>query len=218
MQSYVVHFLRHAMTEANKSGQFAGSWDVPLCDEGKENLKNLKKHFEYPFAKEYYSSPMKRCIETCEIIYPEAKIQVVGDLRECAFGEWEKKTSDEIGISDKNLNPDKGESWQDLHRRVTAAFEKIVESMMRRGVTSAVIVTHGGVIMTLLAQYGFPRAELFEWMVYNGCGYSVRITPGLWMREKVFEVYDKVPRGADVALSGKFKDLIENLKEKENEK
>ena len=58
-------------------------------------------------------------------------------------------------------------------------------------------MTHGGVIMTILSAYGIPKAGFYDWIVGNGCGYSVRITPGLWMRDKVMEVYAKVPKDLD---------------------
>ena len=47
--------------------------------------------------------------------------------------------------------------------------------------------------MTILAAYGVPRAKFYDWVVNNGCGYSIRIMPSLWMRQKVCEVYSKVP-------------------------
>ena len=34
------------------------------------------------------------------------------------------------------------------------------------------------------------------------------------MREKVMEVYDKMPLGANREISGEFKNLIDNLKDK----
>ncbi len=72
-------------------------------------------------------------------------------------------------------------------------FESIVEGLMKTGTTESVIVTHGGVIMTLLAVYGLPQAKPFEWVMENGCGYSVRITPMLWQRGKVSEVFSRLP-------------------------
>lgn len=56
-------------------------------------------------------------------------------------------------------------------------FESIVEGLMKTGTTESVIVTHGGVIMTLLAVYGLPQAKPFEWTMDNGFGYSLRVTP-----------------------------------------
>lgn len=203
MQSYVVHLIRHGITEANLNGKFAGSGDFPLCDEGKNKLKELMTNFKYPNSQEYYSSPMRRCVETCNIIYPDADLQIVDGFRECVF----KNSADNVV---------RAESWEEIQKRVLSTFDDTVESMMRRGVTSATIFTHGGVIMTLLYCYGLPRAEFMDWMVNNGCGYSVRITPSIWMRDKIFEVYNRIPQGADVTLSKEIQDLINNVNSKES--
>ena len=64
---------------------------------------------------------------------------------------------------------------------------------MKTGTTDAIIVTHGGVIMTLLAIYGLPQAKPFDWVMDGGYGYSIRITPMLWQRDKVSEVFQKIP-------------------------
>ena len=47
--------------------------------------------------------------------------------------------------------------------------------------------------MTLLAVYGLPQAKPFDWAVESGCGYSMRVIPSLWMRDKVGEVYSRLP-------------------------
>ena len=49
-------------------------------------------------------------------------------------------------------------------------------------------------IITLLSVYGLPQAKPFEWVCDNGYGYSLRVTPMLWMRDKVAEVYDLIPK------------------------
>ena len=72
-------------------------------------------------------------------------------------------------------------------------FEILVQNMMFTGTTSAALVTHGGVIMTILAAYGLPRASMMDWMCDSGCGYSLRITPNLWSRSMVAEVYQTLP-------------------------
>ena len=73
----------------------------------------------------------------------------------------------------------------------------LVRNVIARGETSCVLVTHGGVIMSLLAAYGLPRAQFYDWMCEPGCGYSVRITPSLWMRSQVMEVFDLLPKGGE---------------------
>ena len=47
--------------------------------------------------------------------------------------------------------------------------------------------------MTLLSVYGLPHAKPYDWRMDNGFGYSLRITPSLWMRDKVAEVYARIP-------------------------
>ncbi len=221
MKSYTIHLIRHGMTEANLTGKYAGSWDIPLCAEGEKKLEDLKNSFEYPYAQEFYSSPLTRCVQTCNLVYKESKPIIIDGLKECSFGEWEGKTTQELlnderylewVKSDRQTVPPGGESGSDFYKRICSTFEEIVNSLITRGVTSASIFTHGGVIMFILSTYGLPKADFYDWIVDNGCGYSIRITPGLWMRDKVFEVYQKSPLGASGEVSGEFKDLIENLK------
>lgn len=87
---------------------------------------------------------------------------------------------------------------------------------MRTGTTEAVIVAHGGVITTLLAAYGLPKAPYYDWLMANGCGYSMRIIPGLWMRDNVAEVYQKIPTDYDGALSGEFQHMMDIAREAAN--
>jgi alpha-ribazole phosphatase len=204
MKSYSIHLIRHGTTEGNEQGRYIGSTDLPLSAKGAEHLHGLRRAYPYPEAQEYLCSPMRRCKETMGLLYPKAKPTLISDLRECSFGDWEGKTADEIAREDgrfrswisgggKPVSPPNGETGAAFARRVCAAFERIVDGLMRSGTTSAVVVTHGGVIMSLLAAYGLPRARSYDWMAEPGCGYSLRIVPGLWMRSKVGEVYAEIP-------------------------
>lgn len=217
MKSYTIHLIRHGLTEGNLLGQYIGSTDLPLAEEGVEWLERLKSKSPYPAAQVYYCSPMKRCVETLRILYPEAQPIVVEDLRECDFGDWEGKTAGELEAdeafaqwvnSGQAATPPNGESGGAFMQRVCSAFEKIVQGMLRSGTSSAVIVAHGGTIMSILSAYGLPRADFYDWITENGCGYSLRITPGLWMRSMVAEVYATIP---EQPVSDDDQKLIINL-------
>ena len=93
----------------------------------------------------------------------------------------------------KLMSPPGGEDGGHFMQRVCMEFETFVERTMRTGETSAVLMVHGGTIMSILSAYGLPRAPFYDWMVEPGHGYSLRITPGLWMRSMVAEVYDTIP-------------------------
>ena len=202
MKSYVIHFIRHGSIDETLSGKYIGTTDVPLSDKGKTALRKLDYDYSYPSAQALFTSPLKRCTQTAQLLYPDLKPLVIANLSECNFGEWEGKTADELKndedfqkwlAGDNGVKPPRGESNADFVRRICLMFESIVEGLMKTGVTESVIITHGGVIMTLLAVYGLPQAKPFEWTMDNGFGYSVRVTPMLWQRGKVCEVFQKVP-------------------------
>lgn len=202
MKSYQIHLIRHGAVDEIKKGAYIGTTDVKLSDDGIKELKELDKKFIYPGTPVVFTSPLKRCIKTCEILYPKIKPIIIDQLCECSFGEWERLTADDLAgkedfkkwlAGDTSVKPPKGESGADFTRRVCNVFQSIVDGLIKTGTTNCVIVTHGGVIMTLLAVYGLPQAKPFDWAMDNGCGYSLRVTPSLWMRDKIAEVYSRLP-------------------------
>ncbi len=202
MKSYTIHLIRHGVTQGNLLGQYIGSTDSPLAPQGAEHLRELRVKHDYPTAQAYYTSPLTRCVQTMKILYPHVQPVVIEGFRECDFGDWEGKTAQELEENPDfarwvengtSATPPNGESGAVFMQRVCFAFEKLVEDMMRSGTTSAVVVAHGGTIMTILSAYGIPKANFYDWMVENGCGYSLRITPGLWMRSMVAEVFATIP-------------------------
>lgn len=202
MKSYIIHFIRHGAIDETLSGKYIGTTDVPLSDKGKADLKKLDYEYRYPGTQVVFTSPLKRCVETCKILYPELNPLSITGLSECNFGEWEGKTAESLKSNpdfkkwlagDNSVKPPRGESNADFTRRICLMFESLVEGLMKTGTTESVIVTHGGVIMTLLAVYGLPQAKPFEWTMDNGFGYSLRVTPMLWQRDKVCEVFQTIP-------------------------
>lgn len=202
MKTYNIHFIRHGACEETRRGVYVGTKDVPLSKDGIKELKKLDKEFDYPGTAVVFSSPLKRCLQTCEVLYPAMKPIVIDDLRECSFGEWEGRTGDSLKSNedfkkwlagDTSVKPPKGESGAEFTRRICKVFQSIVDGLLKTGSTDSVIVTHGGVIMTLLSIYGLPQAKPFDWAMEDGCGYSMRVMPSLWMRDHVGEVYARLP-------------------------
>ena len=186
--------IRHGKTAGNLLGRYIGSrTDDPLCDEGREGLAGK----QLPEVERLYVSPMKRCVETAEILWPgfdRKKMQKVTDLRECDFGDFENKNYKELSgngdyqawiDSNGTLPFPNGESMDAFKSRCLEAFARIVEEVSgaeqewiasgKTGIFRAGIVVHGGTIMAILEQYGYPKAAYFDYQVKNGCGY--RLTP-----------------------------------------
>lgn len=206
MKSYYIHFIRNGLTGANLDGRYIGHIDVPLCAEGLQQLEQLKGDAEYPEADAVFSSPLSRCVHTAEILYPTKKPLIINDLIEYSFGEFEGKTAAELEhypmfpgwlAGEPDAEPPFGESSEAFASRICNCFSLIMQGLMKTGTTGAAIVTHGGVIMALLSAFGLPEMPMHEWLTSSGCGYTVRITPAVWMRGRKFEVIAEIPVFSD---------------------
>ena len=202
MKSYTIHFIRNALTDENLEGRYIGHTDVEIGEEGRAQLGQMKEDLIYPPVDAVFTSPLKRCTETAKILYPDNKPIVIDGLIEYNFGEFENKTAEQLEkhpvfpkwlAGEKGVEPPFGESNEAFEKRVLGTFEKIAEGLMKTGTTSAALVTHGGVIMAILAAFGIPEYPMHEWITPNGCGFTVKVNPSLWMRAKKFEVFSEFP-------------------------
>lgn len=150
--------VRHGQVPANREFRFVGTTDERLSAEGELEADNLGAAFEGLAVDAVYSSPRCRTLSTARRI--DAKPQIVADLAEQDFGEWEGLTRQEVeGLGEKHrralerllldpeIAPPGGESSADLSRRV----ERFVESLRERGLRRVVLVSHVGPIKAILA-------------------------------------------------------------------
>lgn len=75
--------IRHGATAGNIKKRYIGITDEDLCASGIESIHNNIKAGYYQGVQAVYVSPMKRCRQTAELIYPEYKQHIVPDFREC---------------------------------------------------------------------------------------------------------------------------------------
>lgn len=205
MKSYKIHLIRHGRTQANEEGLYVGRTDMPLSPGGLNALLALREAGGYPSAGRFFTSPLTRCRQTLEVLYPGCRQEVVEGLAECDFGRWEGRSAASLQqdasfrdwIAGKQAEIPGGEAAAVFQQRVMESFEGLVRKLMRAGDTDAVVCTHGGVIMMLMAAYALPRAPMHEWAADDGCGFTLRITPSLWMREPVAEAEAVIPRPSE---------------------
>ena len=177
MKSYTVHLIRNGLTDENLEGRYIGHTDVELSEEGKAQLGQMKDELIFPPVDAVFTSPLKRCTETAKILYPDNMPIVIDGFIEYNFGEFENKTADELKESpvfprwlagERGVEPPFGESNEAFEKRIRETFEKVAEGLMKTGTTSSAIVTHGGVIMAILAAYGIPELPMHEWLTPSG--------------------------------------------------
>lgn len=179
--------IRHSITEGNKKKRYIGRTDEPLCPEGVALLRERT----WPLVSKIISSPMKRCVETARIIYPQfaREIEICPDLRECDFGEFENQNYLELAQnqnyrrwvdSNATLPFPGGEAVENFKERTVNAFVSIVDRLRQEGIDRAALVIHGGSIRSILEGLAVPRRGFYEYPVENGEGYWVRITAEDW--------------------------------------
>ncbi|MBE6755842.1 MAG: histidine phosphatase family protein [Ruminococcaceae bacterium] len=202
MKSYYIYFYRNGLTDSNLEGKYIGHTDVELSEDGVKQIEQMKKDYDYPYVEAVFTSPLKRCTKTANLVYPDKEAIVINDLIEYNFGEYEGRTAEELKENElfsrwlsgeQGVEPPFGESNEAFANRVANCFIKIVDGLLKTGTTKAAIFTHGGVIMYLLSAFGIPEAPMHEWLMPGGCGYAIRITPGIWSRGRKFEVIAEVP-------------------------
>lgn len=218
MRSYRIYLYRHGITQANLEGRYVGSTDVSLCEEGRKELRKLAEEKEYPAIGKLYASPLKRCLETAEILYPEMAVTTVDKIREYDFGIYENKTIAEL----KNVpgflewmeskmakTPEQGENMEDFSERIREGFDEIIKDMMKNKISAAGVVTHGGVIMGIMGMCGLPRMAATNWITKNGEGYAILVNASLWGNTMSFEICERIPYGIDDEFDTKVYEMLD---------
>ena len=184
-----IWLIRHGMTEGNRHQRYIGVTDEALCPEGAELLNN----FSYPAVQTVFVSPLRRCRETAEILFPGQKVRIIDQLAECDFGEFENKNYKELSgdpryqawiDSNGMMAFPGGESKEECAARNIEGFQRAVTACIRENIEEAAMVVHGGTIMNIMEAYALPKKAFYEWHLGNGCGYLVELDPILWKKDR----------------------------------
>ena len=201
MRNYRLYLIRHGITRGNLEGKYIGTTDLPLCEEGVDAISSLVALDVYPHVQKVYSSPLKRCLETADIIYPERLLKRIDGIAEMDFGEYEGKTHEELSADKDYIEWLKGgyeaaapggESFGHFTIRCLDGLEEIFKDMMANEVTSAAVITHSGVIMNLLSGYGLPKMKPVDFACNQGEGFEIQLSTFLWQHGPVFEIVGKL--------------------------
>ena len=180
--------LRHGETQGNREHRYLGRTDEPLCASGIETLLSYQEQNRYPAVQYLFVSPMKRCLETAEILYPGLCPVVVSEWREMDFGRFEYQNYEDLKNdiqyqawidSGGELDFPEGESREDFILRCELGFSRMCETLRRmtaetmEKTVSVGVIVHGGTIMALLSSYG--RKSYFDCQRATGRGYLCRM-------------------------------------------
>jgi probable phosphoglycerate mutase len=156
-----LYFIRHGEGMANISGRILDRCEGSgLTPRGIQQVQQLQQRLRVTGeiqADVIVTSTFRRALETAEILAPLWPVPVVldDDLQELRYGVDDMLYADfnaHYGVFDVRDEPARqkspsGESWQQFTTRATRAIDRIRQTYAGRNV---VLITHGGVIRSLL--------------------------------------------------------------------
>ncbi len=179
--------IRHGKTRGNTLRRYVGSTDEELCPDASFD-------YVYPDCDAVVSSPMKRCLQTAKLIYPDKDVKICPSLRECDFGDFENKSYEDLkddvrykrwlDSGGDHAFPN-GEEPKDFRRRSVSGFYASLEEEAQ----NVAFVVHGGTIMAIMCElFG---GGFYDYMTDNGGGYVVE-----------YDGKEKTARGFEPLMKG----------------
>ena len=186
-----LYLIRHGLTQGNLEGRYIGQREnPPLSDRGRRELTERKETHPYPRAEALYTSPLLRCLQTAQILYPMLVPVPLPSLSEQDFGLFEGNTYEQLNDdpayrhwvdSAGLLPPPGGESGQALTVRLEGALKKIADDCRKSGAKPVAVITHGGCIMAMLSRLNLcpdsSPVSFYGYQAPNGGGFSVELHP-----------------------------------------
>jgi broad specificity phosphatase PhoE len=150
---------RHGETMWNVEKVFRGRADVNLDEVGIKQAELLGKYLSNWELEAIYSSPVKRALDTANIVarYQKVAARIAEGLTDFDFGEWQSLPEQEVKrlypaiLNEWHNNPDKvkmpgGESLEDVRRRAV----EVVNDVLSRHQGNVLLVSHRVVIKVLI--------------------------------------------------------------------
>ena len=175
-----IYLIRHT-TPLVAKGICYGQTDLDVTESFVAEAEAIRGVLPEPFAA-VYSSPLQRCSRLAAHLFPGHAVNLHPELMELHCGSWEMQPWDDLPKDEVdpwmadfvNIRVPGGESYLDLHGRVTSCFNAITAA---EACGPQAIVAHGGVLRSILAGItGTPLIDSFKaFSLYYGC--VVRLRP-----------------------------------------
>lgn len=157
-----IRFVRHGLTVSNEAHKYLGRTNEGLSENGKTLLGKMCAESEPDLL---FVSPMRRCRETAEILFPEMEGICIPEWTEIDFGDFEGRSFEELKEvpayqawleSGGRLAFPNGESREDFIARSMQGYERMLACVReysrkhgRRAEVPITAVVNGGTVMAV---------------------------------------------------------------------
>lgn len=195
-----IYLIRHGRTDGNRNHWYYGATDLPLTEEGTEELKAYAAQNIYPEIPDdaqIFTTGLVRTDQTLEAIYGRRDHSAITKLQEINFGKAECMTYDELKVFDNfqkwawDTTGDEriadAETANEFHDRIGEGLKELLEKHRMTELTHrddgkdavTAVVCHGGVIACIMEKL-FPAVcgSMWDWLPEPGFGYVVDFEDG----------------------------------------
>lgn len=173
-----IHLFRHGQVDGPAA--LYGRTDVALSAQGMGSLRAATCHLQSPDL--IITSPLQRCYQFAAEAAEKhgCELQVEDDLQEMDFGHWDGvpyradspdwPLMTEFWENPERVRPPGGETLEDMHKRVCAAWRKL----LRLPHENLWVFSHGGTLRLIIAEalaLDWKNASLYAKL---SIGYSSR--------------------------------------------
>jgi len=165
---------RHGQTEWNLLKKVQGKADIELNEKGIKQAEETRDYLKNEKINLILCSPLKRAMQTAEIINQGRNIKMIIDERisERDFGEFEGMPNTEFDFNafwsyKQNLKYSKAENIRDFFGRVYSFLDSIKNEYAGKRI---LIVSHGGISIPVKCYFdGIPDAETLLPLCLGNC-------------------------------------------------
>ena len=165
---------RHGQTEWNLLKKVQGKANIELNEKGIQQAEIIRDYLKEESIDLILCSPLKRAIQTAEIINQGRDIKMIIDERisERDFGEFESLPSEDFDFNafwsyKKNLKYNKAENIKDFFKRVYNFLDNIKNEHAGKRI---LIVAHAGISIPIKCYFdGVPDDETLLPLCLDNC-------------------------------------------------
>ncbi len=170
-----VLLLRHGETAWNRDRRVMGHEDVPLSPAGRSQCERVAELLARWSLDRIVSSPLRRALESAEIVGARLGIEVETDerLAEVRFGRWQGRTYEEI-LADPEYHAfladpvhcptPGGETVADVQARGLAAIGEVAAG------ERVLFVSHGDIVRSAICHFLAVPLQEFRRIRVDNCG------------------------------------------------
>jgi broad specificity phosphatase PhoE len=143
--------VRHGATEWSENGRHTSRTDLPLLESGRRQAVELGRGLDPAEFGTVLCSPLRRARETCELAGFGESMEIVEELREWDYGEYEGLTTPQI----RERRPDWW-LWRDgcpggeSPEQVAARADRVLASL---GAGATIAFAHGHILRVVAARW-----------------------------------------------------------------